>query len=138
MHDPFHCPCNWGEISRTGMRQAAGTGDCDSDSLVTWFVRANKASVLGKMGAGLIKILPIGLFIFISCVDSANVSAERSSLHRSICIHNTANIISLQYLTPGFHAEGCSICLGPKCHLSHYMPDTSEHKTSIAVGFFSQ
>lgn len=44
----FSCPCNWGGISRTGMRQTAGsvksTSCCDSDPLVTGFVRANKAS----------------------------------------------------------------------------------------------
>ena len=48
MHGPFNCPSNWGGISRTGMRQTAGsvkyTSDCDSDPLVTGFVRANKAS----------------------------------------------------------------------------------------------
>lgn len=90
------------------------------------------------MGEGLIKILPIGLHIFISCADSANFSAGRSSLHRSICIrcHELVAVANTELHAEVYRKDMGSNSLGQKCHLCHHMPDTSKHRNKLCCLIF--
>lgn len=73
------------------MRQAAGTSDCDSDSLVTGFVRANKASEYRKNGNRFDKDPPTNrpVYFHFLCGLSKRFCREKQSaqehLHTQYC-----------------------------------------------------